>query len=114
MKLSWIVVIAAMMSLTLNAASPAGTWKGSMDTQMGKVEMTITFQAGTALAGTVKSDQFDAPVEKAKLDSDRISFEIHIEYGKVAFEGTVADSEMKLTVTGTTGNKYPLNCTRQK
>ncbi len=74
----------------------------------------VTFGAGAALSGTVKTDMFEAPIEKAKLDSDKISFEINMDYGKVAYEGTVAGDEMKLTVTGTTGNKYPMNCKRQK
>jgi hypothetical protein len=114
MRLLWLFAASAILALTLNAADLAGTWKGSMETQMGAVEMAITFQAGPSLAGTVKSDQFEAPIEKAKLDGDKISFEINIEYGKVAFEGTVSGDEMKLAVTGTQGNKYPLNCKRQK
>jgi hypothetical protein len=115
MKLFPKLIAAALMTLCLNAADVAGAWTGSMETPMGTVGMTITLQPGASLTGTVKTDQFgEAPVEKGKLDGDKISFEIKIEPGKVAFEGTVAGDEMKLTVTGTTGNKYPLNCKRQK
>ena len=34
----------------------------------------------------------------------KISFEITIDPGKVAYEGSVSDNELRLTVTGTTGN----------
>jgi hypothetical protein len=63
MRLCLIVVIAAMMTLTLTAADVAGTWKGTMETQMGPVETTITIQAGEALAGNVKIADFEAKME---------------------------------------------------
>ena len=108
------IAIATMMTICLSAADLAGTWTGSMETQMGNTEVAITFRPGAVLAGNVKVGQFDAPLERAKLDGDKISFEINIEHGKVSFEGTVAGDEMKLTVTGTQGDKYPLICKRQK
>jgi len=115
MKLFPIFALVAVMASGLQAADLAGTWKGSMETQNGSVEMTIALKPGPALAGTVKSDQFaEAPIENAKIDGDKISFEINISYGKLVFEGAVSGDEMKLTVTGTQGNKYPLRCTRQK
>jgi hypothetical protein len=110
-----MMAVAAMVIVTLNAADVAGTWTGSMDTQAGMVTMTITLRPGATLAGTVKADQFgEAPIEKAKLDGEKISFEINIDFGKVTYEGTVAGDEMKLTLTGPSGNQYPLNCKRQK
>ena len=70
--------------------------------------MIITLHSGGALAGTVKTAQTgESPVENAKLDGDKISFEVNTAYGKVVFEGTVAGEQMKLTVTGTEGTKYP-------
>jgi hypothetical protein len=114
MRLILTTAIAAIMTLSLPAADIAGTWKGSMDTPMGNVETTITLQAGETLAGTVKVAEYEAKIENAKLEGDKIYFEINIEPGKMTYEGTVAGDEMKLTVTGTTGNKYQLNCKRQK
>jgi hypothetical protein len=58
--------------------------------------------------------EMEGKIENGKLDGDKISFEVNIGPGKLAFEGTVAGDEMKLTVTGTSGNKYPLVCKRQK
>jgi hypothetical protein len=114
MRLCLIVAIVAMMTLTLTAADVAGTWKGTMETQMGSVETIITIQAGEALAGNVKMANFEGKIEKAKLEGDKISFEVNIEPGTVSFAGTVSGDEMKLNVTGTTGNKMTLIAKRQK
>jgi hypothetical protein len=115
MKIFWLVVIAFVMLAKPSAADVAGVWTGSMETQGGVVEMTITLKPGAALTGTVKSGQFgEAPLEKVKLEGDKISFEINISHGNVAFEGTVSGDLMKLTVTGTQGAKYALDCKRQK
>lgn len=115
MKLFASLIFVAGMVFSLQAADLAGTWKGSMDTQGGSVEMTIALKRGPALAGTVRSEQFgEAPIENAKSDGNNIVFEINISYGKVVFEGAVSDDGMKLTVTGTQGDKYQLTCTRQK
>jgi hypothetical protein len=114
MRLLLIVAITAMVTFSLNAADLAGTWKGSMETQIGNTEVTITLTPGAALAGRVKAGEYEAPIENAKLDGDKIYFEINIEPGKVTYEGTMASDEMKLNVTGTQGNRYSLVCKRQK
>ena len=101
-------------ALTLSAADAAGTWKGSMETQMGATNVTITIQPGATVAGKVQIAEYNATIEKGKLEGDKISFEIRIDAGTVAYEGTISGDEMKLDVTGTQGNKYVLSCTRQK
>ena len=114
MKLLWIIAITAIMTFTLCAADLAGTWKGSMSTQMGDTEVTITFQPGATPAGKIRVDQYETPIENAKLNGDKIYFEMNIEHGQLTFEGTVVADEMKLNVTGTQGDKYALICKRQK
>jgi len=114
MRLLLMIAAIGMVIFGLNAADLAGTWKGSMETQMGQTEVIIAIQPGAALAGRVKAGQYEAPIEKAKVDGDKISFEINIDPGKVAFEGTASEDEMKLAVTGTQGDKYSLVCKRQK
>ena len=114
MRLLWTAAITAVFALALNAADLAGTWKGSMETQMGATEVTITIQPGAALAGKVKAGDYEAPLEKGKLEGNKISFEMNIDHGKIAYEGTVTGDEMKLTVTGVQGDKYALLCKRQK
>ena len=114
MRLLFIIAITAIATFSLIAADVAGTWKGSMETQMGPTEVIITFQPGAALAGRIKAGEYEAPIDNAKLADDSISFEMNIEPGKVTYEGTVAGDEMRLNVTGTQGNKYKLICKRQK
>ena len=115
MKSFAVVALAIMIAFGLKAADLGGVWKGSMETQGGSVEMTFVLKPGPGLAGVVKSSQFtDAPIKKAKVDGDKISFEINITVGTVAFEGTVTGDDMNLTVTGTQGDKYTLNCRRQQ
>ena len=114
MRLFLIAGILATMALSLTAAGLAGTWKGSMETQMGTTGVTITITSGTGLAGRVTLDQFEGTIENAKVDGDKVSFVVNIEPGTIGFEGTAAGDEMKLNVTGTQGNKYSLVCKRQK
>jgi hypothetical protein len=115
MRLCMLAAIAAMMTLTLTDDDVAGIWKGTMETQMGPTETTITIQDGAALTGDVKFDNgYEGRIEKAKLEGDKISFEINIQHGTVSFAGTVSGDEMKLNVTGTTGNKMTLIAKRQK
>jgi len=109
-----IAMAAAMAVFTLSAADLSGKWKGSMDTQIGAVEVTITIQPGATLAGRVTAGEYEAAIEKPMLAGDKLSFEINIAPGKVLYEGTVSGDEMKLNVTGTQGDKYVLVCKRQK
>src|ERR1051326_1936368 len=116
MKSLAVAALAVMMiAFGLTAADFGGVWKGSMNTQGGAVEMTFALKPGTALAGVVQSGEFgEAPIKNAKVDGDKISFQISIAYGTVAFEGTATGDEMNLVVTGTQGDKYNLTCQRQK
>ena len=118
----WHVALGVIVVLCCSAPAPAqvatadlaGTWKGTMETQMGPVENIITIEAGEPFAGSVKAGEFEARIEKAKREGNGISFQITIQYGTVAYEGTVSGDEMKLIVTGTTGNKMALIAKRQK
>ena len=113
-KLLTIMAMTAMMTFSLNAADLVGTWKGSMETQMGKTEVTIAITPGATLAGKVTLAEYEGRIENAKQDGDKVSFDVNLEHGKIAFAGTVAGDEMKFTVTGTRGDDYLLVCKRQK
>ena len=114
MKLVLIMCLTAMLTFSLNAADLAGSWKGSMDTQMGKTDVTLTISPGAKLAGTASLGEFSGTIQEGKMDGANVSFEVKIEHGNIAFEGTVAGNEMRLNVTGTQGDKYKLICARQK
>jgi len=96
------------------AADLAGVWKGTMETQIGPTETTITIEPGAALAGKVQVATYEGRIEKGKVDGDTISFEVSIEPGTIAYAGTVKGDEMTLAVTGTRGDKMSLVAKRQK
>lgn len=113
MKPFLILAITACLAFGVKAADLAGTWKGSMETQMGKTDVTINITTGPALAGRVDFGSFEGAIEKAALDGDKISFEVTIQHGKIAFAGTVAGDEIRFAVTGTQGDQYSLISKRQ-
>jgi hypothetical protein len=113
MRLLLITVIAMMATFSLTAADLAGTWKGSMNTQMGEAAVVITIKTGAPLAGTVQAGEYEAPIENAKTSGDKLSFEMRIGPGTITYDGTVSGDQMKFDVTGTQGDKYTLTCTRQ-
>ena len=112
MKLALIMAAMAVMTFALKAADLTGTWKGSMETQGGATEVTLTFRPGATPAGRAKMSQYEGPIENVTLNGAKIHFEVNIEPGMVTFDGTVTGDEMKFTVTGTQGNKYSLICKR--
>ncbi|MGJ5815273.1 hypothetical protein [Paludibaculum fermentans] len=114
MKLLMVLGLIVLAALSLSAADLAGAWRGSMETQMGVSDVVITIQPGAALAGKVKAGEYEAAIEKGRVDGEKIAFEMNIEHGKIRYEGTVAGDEMKLNVTGIQGDKYLLVCKRQK
>ena len=115
MKLYFILALVLMSALMVYAADVNGTWKGTMETPMGAMENTITLQAdGETLNGTVKTDMFEAKVEKGSLKGDKVSFIINMDFGTLTYEGTAAGDELKLKVTGPDGSPTDLNCKRQK
>ena len=96
------------------AAGVAGVWKGTMDTQMGPLETTITIDGAMPPVGTVRIADYTGKIENGSLDGDKVAFATTIEPGTITFEGTVSGDEMTLNVTGTTGNEMTLVAKRQK
>lgn len=109
-----LLVLAALAAFGLNAADLAGTWKGTMETQMGATAVAITLQPGEAVAGKVLLGEYEAAIEKAASNGDKLTFEVNVGPGKVAFAGVVAGEQIKFEVIGTQGDKYALVCQRQK
>jgi Lipocalin / cytosolic fatty-acid binding protein family len=114
LRLLSLPIITALINFSLTAADLAGTWKGSMQTQVGETQVILMIQPGSGLAGKVKLGDYDGTMEKGKVAGDKISFETTVEPGKLTFEGTVTADQMELNVTGTQGDKYTLVCQRQK
>jgi opacity protein-like surface antigen len=104
------LIPAAMMLLMLMAAAPAraadvdGKWAGSLDTPMGAVNVGFNLKAdGATLTGTTTGpDGGDIAIKNGKIDGDKISFVVSLDFGGMAFDlnytGVVKPGELALTI----------------
>ena len=100
----------ALMFVVLLLATPAlaadvdGKWSGSLATPNGDVTVGFDFKAdGTTLTGSTSGpDGATLPIKNGKIDADRISFIVTIDFGgmmfDLAYSGVVSPAEIKMTV----------------
>ena len=116
--MKWLSSLALALLSTLlivHAADLTGTWKGNLESAMGPIASTLILQTVDAkLTGSVKTDLYEAKIEKLELNGNKISFITETDFGKLYYEGVVTAEEMKLHVTGQDGNPLPLNVKKQK
>ena len=98
------------MLVVMFAAAPAraadvdGKWTGSLDTPMGAVNVNFNFKAeGPALNGTMSGpDGGDIALKNGKIDGDKISFVVSLDFGGMAFDlnytGVVAKDNIALKI----------------
>jgi hypothetical protein len=108
----FVLLLTAVAALAVDVT---GTWKGSMDTPNGALEVSLNLKAdGNALTGAVTVMGSETKIEKGKLDGDKISFEVNPEnFGTVAYAGTVNGDSMNLKVK-VMDNEMPLVLKRAK
>ena len=99
-----------MMCAVLLAAVPAraadidGKWTGSLDTPMGAVQIAFNFKAdGAALTGTTTGpDGSEIAIKNGKIDADKISFVVSIDFGGMALDlnytGVVKPDNVQMTM----------------
>ena len=104
-----IVPLVATLALLL-AAAPAraadvdGKWTGSLDTPMGAVQVGFNFKAdGAMLTGTTTGpDGSEIAIKNGKIDGDKISFMVSIDFGGMAldlnYSGVVKSDTVELTL----------------
>jgi hypothetical protein len=86
------------------AADVDGKWSGSLDTPMGAVQVGFNFKAdGATLTGTTTGpDGAEVPIKNGKIDADKISFVVTIDFGGMPFDlnytGVVSPDTIKLTI----------------
>jgi len=98
-----LLLLTAAFALVALAADVTGTWKGTADTPMGKVDRSFVFKAnGNKLTGeTTSSMTGKSTISDGKIDGDKIEFNI-------AF--TVQAVDVKLHYTGVVkGNQIKLH-----
>ena len=91
-----------LMAASAFAAPVDGKWTGMIDTPMGPVPVAFTFKAdGAELTGsTTGPDGNEAPIKGGKVDGEKISFSVDLDFGGMAFTlsytGVVSADQIKL------------------
>ncbi len=99
-----VTLTLVLVAAPARAADVDGKWSGSVDTPMGPIQVGFTFKAdGPALTGTTTGpDGAELPIKNGKIDGDKISFVVTIDFGGMMFDlnytGVVAADTTKLTI----------------
>jgi hypothetical protein len=102
--LSAVLALVLLSSSAALAATVDGKWTGMIDTPMGPLPVGFTFKAdGAMLAGsTTGPDGAEIPIKNGKVDGDKISFSVDLDFGGMAltlgYTGVVAADQIKLTL----------------
>jgi len=104
-----------ILSSTGLAADTAGTWKGSIRTIAGISECILIIKTeGAKVSGTVQMDVYGADITDGKLDGEKLSFTVHMDFGTLTYEGIVSGNELRFIVSAPDGSYAPLTCTKGK
>src|ERR1051325_729876 len=102
---SLFVFAAVMFAATpARAADVDGKWTGALDTPMGTVNVGFNFKAdGATLTGTTTGpDGGEIAIKNGKIDGDKISFVVTLDFGGMAFDlnytGVVKPDQVALTI----------------
>ena len=102
--LSLLVALALVLSAApVHAADVDGEWTGSIDTALGAIALDFTFTAdGQTLSGfIIRPDGGELPIKYGKIDRDRISFVVSLDFGGMSFDlnchGVVSPDTLKMT-----------------
>src|SRR5262245_36560692 len=104
MKTVFAITIALLLfSAPAFAADVDGKWGGTIMGPMGDINISFTFKAdGAKLTGTtVGPDGTELAIKDGKIDGNKISFLISLDFGGMPFDlaytGVVSPTEIKLT-----------------
>jgi hypothetical protein len=115
-----LLFLLAVLALTASAADISGTWKGTIETPGGSFDNTFVLKAeGAKLTGTLQGGPGgEMKIDEGKVDGDKVSFSVTMEFGKLTYAGTFSADDMKLKISfGDGGGDMPpmeLNCKRVK
>jgi hypothetical protein len=103
MKVYALFVLMLLFAAPAMAADVDGKWSGSLATPNGDVTIGFEFKSdGTALTGsTTGPDGAPAAIKNGKVDGNKISFIVTIDFGGMMFDisytGLVSPAEIKMT-----------------
>jgi uncharacterized protein YdeI (BOF family) len=104
MKRFAILLAVMLCAAPAFAADVDGNWAGTLNTPMGDVPIAFTFKAdGTSLTGTTTGpDGAQIVIKNGKVDGDKISFMVSIDFGGMAvdinYTGVVKAGEIAMTL----------------
>jgi hypothetical protein len=107
MKVKWLLLILTILALAFSGSAAdniSGTWKGTADTPVGKVQRTFNFKVdGTKLTGESTSDVLgNSTIQDGKIDGDTITFTIDVtiqgNQAKANYTGKVEGDQIKMSV----------------
>ena len=102
--LVFAMLVVVLTAVPARAADVDGKWTGSLDTPMGAVNVNFNFKAdGGTLNGTMSGpDGGDIALKNGKVDGDKISFVVSLDFGGMAFDlnytGVVAKDNIALKI----------------
>lgn len=92
MKTCTAVLLLLVLSITCNAQSLDGSWKGKMNGPNGEMELIFSFKVNAdSLSGNVKSNMGSLPLENGKVNGHKFSFDVNVN-GRVIHHTGVLDS----------------------
>jgi hypothetical protein len=102
--MKWLLALAAVCALTVSAADISGTWKGTAEGPMGKIERTFVFKVdGNKVTGETTSDVMGkSAIENGTIDGDTVTFDITVNAQgsdiKVHYTGKISTDDIKFHV----------------
>jgi len=114
-----LILALAVLAAPVFAADATGTWKGTLETEEGKHELTFNLKVdGDKLTGTVGGlrDQ-DVTVDEGKVVGSTITFSVMSEWEgnpiKLVYKGEVNGDEIKFTM-GTDDGSWSTDLTAKR
>ena len=104
MKIRMLALGLLLAASPVFAADVDGTWKGTLDSPQGAVEISYVFKAeGAKLTGTTTGPDGTAlAIKDGKIDGNKISFAVDLDFGgqatTIAYTGVVTPAEIQLSM----------------
>jgi hypothetical protein len=98
------VLVLLLTAVPARAADVDGKWTGSLDTPMGAIMVGFNFKAdGATLTGTTTGpDGGEIAIKNGKIDGDKISFLVSIDFGGMGLDlnytGVVKKDTVEMTL----------------
>ncbi|MBZ5595679.1 MAG: hypothetical protein LAP39_25855 [Acidobacteriia bacterium] len=114
-----LIMALAVLAAPVFAADANGTWKGTLETEEGKHELTFNLKAdGDKLTGTVGGlRDKDVSVDEGKVQGSTITFSVMSEWEgnpiKLVYKGEVSGDEIKFTM-GTDDGSWSTDLTAKR